>query len=150
MSAREWRTSPARKSWCVGAATRKKLAEPKKDYLLYAAKGIVWPELLAASPAAVAGGRDVRAMLAQRGGYVIASLWHCEGKPVQVQLIAPGKVAHATDLAGRPVGVFSREAGVYHITLPPRRTNILLPNITLDQAREILAKATFEAVAGRK
>ncbi len=149
-----------RASRSVDAATRKKLAEPKKDFLLYAAKGIAGPELLAASPAGVAGrpgrtspeagGREVRAMLAQRGGYVIASLWHYEGKSVQVQLVAPGKVAHATNLAGQPVGVVSREAGVYRVTLAPRRTNILLQDVTLDQAREILAKATFEAVAGTK
>ncbi len=132
----------------IDAATRKKLAEPKKDFLLYPAKGIAGPELLAASPAAVASGRDVRAMLAQRGGYVIASLWHYEGKPVQIQFIAPGGT-HASDLARQPVGVFSREAGVYHVTLPPRRTNILLPGVTPDQAREMLAKARVETLESK-
>ncbi|HOD84533.1 MAG TPA: hypothetical protein PKG77_24195, partial [Phycisphaerae bacterium] len=124
-----------RASRSVGAATRKKLAGPKKDSLLYVAKPGSAPELLAAEPADVAGGRDVRAMLAQRGNDVVASVWHYTGQPGRFEFgLAKGK-PRATDLAGQPVGLASEEVGGYLLALPPRRTNILLPNITLDQAR---------------
>ncbi len=104
-----------RASGKVSAATREKLREPKKDFLLHDG------DFIEVTPADIAGGREVRAMIGDHNGDAVIALWHFTGKEGTVK--------------------FGNEPPV---NLGLSRSIVTLPKTSAQKARELLAKAIVE------
>ena len=102
-----------RASGKTGAITREKLREPKKDFLLLNG------DFIEVSPADVAGGREIRAMIGEHNGDAVIALWHFAGQPGTV--------------------VFGN---IPPVQLGVRRSIVMLPKTTIPAARALLAGAT--------
>ncbi len=134
-----------RMSGKVPADVRKRLRPTGRDFILFhaaPAEGDRPPEFLGASPAEVAGGREVRAMLAQHGRGAVATVWHYLGRDGKLMIRSGG--IKATDLFGHPIKaqVAGSETAV---PLGPTRTTLLFPQKGAEEARKVLAAASFEA-----
>ncbi|MCX7010565.1 MAG: hypothetical protein NTY53_25530 [Kiritimatiellaeota bacterium] len=126
----------------VPAATREKLRAPQRDFLLVRDGDTT--EFIAAAPAPVAGGRDVRAMIGARGPDVVATVWHHLGN--QDALLLQGLLATVSvrDIAGQPLSAAATITGQLRVQLGPRRTTLIFPNTTPDVVRDLLSSAKLE------
>ena len=123
----------------VGEVEARRLRQKGKDHLLIL--GGAGPEFVEAAPlASVAGGRDLRALVGERGGGAVASLWHFLGREGILLLpVDPARV-RAADLEGRPIPVRS-EGGKASIPFGGRRTTLFFEGMGVGAARAALEAA---------
>jgi len=130
----------------VPSATREKLREPGREFILLRERPGVEPVFVEARPVEkVAGGRKVRAMVARHGRNVIATIWHYLGKTGTLALGPDVRNVAAVDVLGRSVAV-GTDGPSDGPTIPigRRRTTVVFRETTLRDARDALAKARME------
>lgn len=133
----------------VPPTTRKRLREPGKDFILLRERPGAAPVFAEAQALdKVAGGREVRAMVAQHGRSVVATVWHYLGKEAVLSLgLGVGNVS-VVDVFGRPMSKGKPAAG-REIRIGRRRTTVVFRGVSLSDARDALAKARLEAKDNR-
>jgi len=128
----------------VPAATRKRLGEKGKDFLLLDEAG--QPDFVEVELApAVAGGREVRAVIGKRGNGAVASVWHyagAEGKLViPTPTIAVGGMTVVRE--GKAVNA-ERCPGGEAVPIGSRRTLLTFAGPAPEDVRKLLAASRFE------
>ena len=134
-----------RRAGTVPPAERKRLAEAGRDFLLLRCGPDAEPELLAASPLeSVAGGREVRGLIAPAGKGTVAALWHWTGQQGALLLPAGARGVRAVDVAGRPVPLPQADGGP-EVPLGPRRVALIFDRLGVEEARKLLAGSSLAA-----
>ena len=125
----------------VDEATRAKLREPGKDFILVQGDGPREFVEVQEMPK-VAGTHDVRALVGERAGGVIAVVWHYF-KDGKLTLMCDPRRVRAANFMGEPIPV---EKGQGRVTLPVNswRTTLFFEGDSIEAARARLATSLLE------
>ncbi len=126
-----------RMAGAVPQVTRRRLQELERDFILVPGNS---PEFIEAWKAEV-GDNRVRAWLGPHNGGAATTLWHYLGK--EGKLAVTGKNLSAVDICGRTVPCEVSD-GKTKIPIDHRRTLVHFKGASPEEARDLLAKASFE------
>jgi len=122
-----------------------KLAQPKKDFLwVLVSTKEKWSKFVEVTPAEVAGGHEIRAMVGADGGGAFASVWHYTGERGTLTLANAPAETLPLGISGSPLEGAKLDGGKLLVPIGAHRATIFLPNTTVEVAREMLKTAKFE------
>jgi len=124
----------------VDEATRARLAQEGVDFVLLRREPGATPEFVEVTRVENVGGEaDLRALVGEKDGGAVATLWHATAKPGRLLIkVAAGRV-RATDIFGKRIDLAAADAGQVTVPFGHRRTTIRFAGLKADAARKRLA-----------